>query len=332
MRLQYGVLVAATTFVAFTNTAFATGTSDATTLTLPVASRVLTTDHDNSVTKRFLRSDTAADEGRAEERGISQITNAMKYKIQKASLQKYSDEIFQWLNLAGKEKEIFASSQMRLWISYMAQIEQKYPGKSAKFMFKTLSKHYDDIELARLIQSALVAPSVHKIATDLQKVQFAKWLKAGKKARSIRASLNDGKATNKWLVERDEELVKAYNAFIKNAKRLKLKNQGDLEDVFTLSNKNVAGVDVLTQISNQLCFSSTLGYACYCSYMTIGMACNAILSVETATGEASPVFIAILQRLQVGIAAIPPELNQVQSGELAVKLKKVLIEILVTEW
>ncbi|KAG3044883.1 hypothetical protein PI124_g24721, partial [Phytophthora idaei] len=185
MRLYYIVLFAAAALLT---------TSGA--IVSPKATARSIAEHQSGITtSRGLKIGEAADKA-DEERGIAiaGLQNLVKPGAKKAQVQlwltqrKPADAAFKLFKLENTKGRLFSTKEVLDWAKHVAKIDKKNAGVT---MLEALLKHYDDAQLARMIQSAKSStrPGVKNLASKLQEVQFLKWMKASERPSVIEEKL-----------------------------------------------------------------------------------------------------------------------------------------------
>nr|QMU24851.1 PaRXLR27 [Phytophthora agathidicida] len=214
MRLHYVVLVAALTLLS-SITAAASESAP-----LPASITSITADQTD---KRFLRIHKAVEEDNnleEEDRGltVAGLGKFTKPTAKKVNLQwlirrnAVGDASFKRFNLASKSKRVFGSTEFLAWANYMTNLRKKNAGSA---MFKTLQKHFDDLALARMINSAKASnrPGLRQYLDDIQEAQFTKWMRARTSPDSIGSQLKKLENQPLWAAQ-DKQLTATYRAFI----------------------------------------------------------------------------------------------------------------------
>ncbi|KAG3016376.1 hypothetical protein PC128_g6986 [Phytophthora cactorum] len=86
------------------------------------------------------------------------------------------DEYFKLLKLDAGVDKLLANPKLETGISYVSKFNAKNPGQETTTI-QTLTKFYDDIELAKVLEAAKKLPQTEKIATELQTAQINVWVK-----------------------------------------------------------------------------------------------------------------------------------------------------------
>lgn len=181
MRLDYIVLLTVAAFLADVNAAAARSEIIAAPATRILA-RSLTAGRSDAPIKSLLK--VRNDDN--EERGITaagdeELTNALKSKVSTQQLEGWlkggqsTDDVFKLLTLDNAADDILANSQFQAWIDYMKLFNKENP-KSQTTLIKTLTAHYGDDGLAKIIESAKQVPATAKRGTRLQTEQIHLWL------------------------------------------------------------------------------------------------------------------------------------------------------------
>ncbi|OWY99651.1 RxLR effector protein [Phytophthora megakarya] len=90
--------------------------------------------------------------------------------------EKSADDVFMLLQLNKADDKLFGSSEFALWSKYLDDI--KDPNKE-KTILATLSAHYNDKAMLKLINAAKDNPAMNGVVTTLETAQTKKWLAAG---------------------------------------------------------------------------------------------------------------------------------------------------------
>nr|AEK80751.1 Avh148 [Phytophthora sojae] len=117
----------------------------------------------------------------AEERGITVNTKQIDDWLEKGDT---ADDIFKLLSLHMKESNILANPKLDEWITYMKAFNKKFPKKQTSLV-TTLTTHYVDDDLARMIQAAKKVPETAKIAKRLEIEQIYRWLEHQKTPKEV---------------------------------------------------------------------------------------------------------------------------------------------------
>ncbi|KAG6616669.1 RxLR effector protein [Phytophthora cinnamomi] len=96
-----------------------------------------------------------------------------------------ADAVFKLVKLDTTEKQLFANVKIQVWAKYVTKVNNDDTEAAMVAMFKTLSKHYDEVDLAKRISYATISPIMGKLATGLQTAQFKVWIDAGKNADDV---------------------------------------------------------------------------------------------------------------------------------------------------
>lgn len=83
-----------------------------------------------------------------------------------------------------KESNILANPKLDEWITYMKAFNKKFPKKQTSLV-TTLTTHYADDDLARMIQAAKKVPGTAKIAKRLEIEQIYRWLEHQKTPKEV---------------------------------------------------------------------------------------------------------------------------------------------------
>lgn len=140
----------------------------------------------NVPTSRLLRAHQLKSNGQnAEERGVGTsavetLTNSLKVP---ASQQldawltngKSADDVFKLLTLDKAADGLLANPQLNDWISYMNLFNEANPAKRTT-VIATLTRHFGDEGLARIIEAAKQAPTTAALAKRMQTEQIQRWL------------------------------------------------------------------------------------------------------------------------------------------------------------
>ncbi|KAL3663728.1 hypothetical protein V7S43_011143 [Phytophthora oleae] len=153
-------------------------------------------------------------------------TEKMATELQSAQLKQWlthysSDDVFKLLKLDSDVNSLLTNPSLMTWITFLGQFNAKNPGKGTT-MVKTFAKFYGDIPLAKMLDSASIAPKTEKVATQFQTAQFKQWLRDGKKPAEVWKALKMEKAT--WMQNPDAQVWYKYKEFYKvNKQRLPVK-------------------------------------------------------------------------------------------------------------
>ncbi|KAG7375739.1 hypothetical protein PHYPSEUDO_015397 [Phytophthora pseudosyringae] len=180
MRLHNAVLLAAASLLLASTTAespFNTG--------LSTSLRI--SDQHDAPAKRLRRTHaTSKTEQDNEERGVTtsgveSLANSLKAKINTEQLETWlkgghsTDDVFKLLTLDNAADDLLANPQLQAWVNYMKLFNKENPKKQTT-LIKTLTSHYGDEGLAKIIETAKQASSTAAIAKRLQTEQIQRWL------------------------------------------------------------------------------------------------------------------------------------------------------------
>ncbi|KAG2856501.1 hypothetical protein PC129_g13062 [Phytophthora cactorum] len=77
------------------------------------------------------------------------------------------DDIFKMIKLDEAGAKLFESPQFTTWASYVDEFNRNIPNKAVS-MLTLLAKHYDDVDLGKMLEAAKKVPSTESIAAKLQ--------------------------------------------------------------------------------------------------------------------------------------------------------------------
>ncbi|ETL33139.1 hypothetical protein L914_14286 [Phytophthora nicotianae] len=136
-------------------------------------------------TKRLLRThDRSYRDGNDEERGVTagleQLSNSLKSTTTKRlktwlEAGKSTDDVFKLLTLDNIADDLLANPQLQAWINYMRLFNSKNP-KQQSTLIKTLTSHYGDDGVAKIIETAKQVPATATVAKRLQTEQIQRWI------------------------------------------------------------------------------------------------------------------------------------------------------------
>ncbi|OWZ18166.1 RxLR effector protein [Phytophthora megakarya] len=148
-------------------------------------------------TNRLLRYHKSLNIDNNEERGVGtaaveSLTNSLKSTTSTSTHQlqdwlekgKTTDEVFKLLTLDKAADNLLDNPQLRSWIDYMNRFNAKHPNQQTT-LIKTLTSHYDDVALAKIIEGAKLNPATATMAKRLQTEQLYRWLLQQKKPEDI---------------------------------------------------------------------------------------------------------------------------------------------------
>ncbi|KAG7389266.1 hypothetical protein PHYPSEUDO_010824 [Phytophthora pseudosyringae] len=161
---------------------------------LPSA-RSVTSGKNGVLTHRLLRvhkNENDIDDEQDEERGVGTSTaetlaNSLKSTGQLDDWLKKgesTDDVFKPLALDKTADDLLANPQLKEWISYVKNFNRENPKKQTT-LIKTLTTHYGDEALAKIIEAAKQMPSTATIAKRLQSEQLQHWLSQGKSPDNV---------------------------------------------------------------------------------------------------------------------------------------------------
>ncbi|KAF1783226.1 hypothetical protein GQ600_26862 [Phytophthora cactorum] len=145
------------------------------------------------------------------------------------------DDIFKMIKLDEAGAKLFESPQFTTWASYVDEFNRNIPNKAVS-MLTLLAKHYDDVDLGKMLEAAKKVPSTEsiaaklqselkasllqegkkftqtkKIAEDLQSAQFARWFYDGKTKKDLLSIMKLKKAT--WRGDPNAVIIREYMKF-----------------------------------------------------------------------------------------------------------------------
>ncbi|KAL3663839.1 hypothetical protein V7S43_011252 [Phytophthora oleae] len=134
---------------------------------------------------------------RNEERGVSTSpVEALKSSLKADDWLKAgnsADDVFKLLALDNVADNLLASPKLSEWINYMKAFNQKNPTKKTSVV-ATLTTHYGDDGLAKIIEAAKQVPSTATMAKRLQGEQIQRWLAQEKSTDKVFSLLKLDKA------------------------------------------------------------------------------------------------------------------------------------------
>lgn len=86
------------------------------------------------------------------------------------------DESFKLLKLDAGVDKLLSNPKLETWVGYVGKLDAKKPAQESTAV-QTLTKFYDDVELAKVLEAAKKVPSTEKIAKELQSAQLTLWTK-----------------------------------------------------------------------------------------------------------------------------------------------------------
>ncbi|GMF38391.1 unnamed protein product [Phytophthora fragariaefolia] len=172
----------------------------------PVALSVIATQHNHS-TKRLLRTHTLTNDG--EERvvsvpGLETVVNSVKSTVSMEKLQEWLkkgesvDDAVKLLTLDQAADDLLANPNLNGLISYIKLFNEQNPTKMTSLV-ATLTTHYGDEGLAKIIEAAKRVKSTESIANQVQTDQLQHWLTSGKTTDEVFLRLGLDKAADDLL-------------------------------------------------------------------------------------------------------------------------------------
>ncbi|KAI9982470.1 hypothetical protein PInf_008413 [Phytophthora infestans] len=140
-----------------------------------------------------------------EERGVSApAAETVVNSLKSASTQldewlakgKPTDDVFKLLTLDVAADDLLANSKLTEWITYMKLFNQANPKKQTS-LIRTLTTHYGDEALAKMVVAAKQVPDTATFAKRLQTEQLQLWLNQGKSPDDVFTLLKLDKAGQK---------------------------------------------------------------------------------------------------------------------------------------
>eukprot|EP00644_Phytophthora_capsici_P009941 jgi/Phyca11/119626/e_gw1.39.150.1 len=126
-----------------------------------------------------------------------------------------ADEVFKLLALDKAADNLLANPKLREWITYMKAFNQKNPTKKTS-LITTLTAHYDDDGLAKIIEAAKQVPSTATMAKRLQTEQIQRWLTQEKSTDTVFTLLKlDQAGDDVFLQPQIQTWVKYVEGFYK---------------------------------------------------------------------------------------------------------------------
>ncbi|KAG2982563.1 hypothetical protein PC120_g24618 [Phytophthora cactorum] len=144
-------------------------------------------------TKRLLRAHKASYGD--EERGVTEsLSNSLKSTTTQQLKEwlkggKSTDDVFKLLTLDNVANDLLATPQLQAWINYMKLFNKENP-KQQTTLIKTLTSHYDDAGVAKIIETAKQVPATATIAKRLQTEQIQRWIAQEKSPDGVFKLLN----------------------------------------------------------------------------------------------------------------------------------------------
>ncbi|KAG6616204.1 putative secreted RxLR effector protein [Phytophthora cinnamomi] len=178
------VLIGALVAHADANAAVTTPTSYRTTTDDQRLVRSTTATLPGATATRQLRVHKSTYDG--EERGITvpgleTVVNSVKSTVSAEKLQEWlkkgesTDDVFKLLVLDDAADDLLANPNLNAWINYIKLFNEENPTKKAS-LIATLTTHYGDDGLAKIIEAAKRVPSTEDIAKRIQTEQLQTWL------------------------------------------------------------------------------------------------------------------------------------------------------------
>ncbi|KAH7462059.1 RxLR effector protein PSR2 [Phytophthora ramorum] len=155
-------------------------------------------------TKRFLRTrkSLANDEERSV--GTSAVESVLKSTVIDQQIEavlqkaKSADDAFKRLKLNKAGDALLDSPELKAWIKYMKQFNQQNPTKKTTLV-ATLTAHYGDEGLAKLVEAAKLVPTTKQFAKRLETEQVQRWLVLGKSPDDVFKLVKLHKAGSKFF-------------------------------------------------------------------------------------------------------------------------------------
>ncbi|KAK1941024.1 hypothetical protein P3T76_007730 [Phytophthora citrophthora] len=151
-----------------------------------------------------------------EERGIS--TSSVEALLKSDDWLKAgnsADDVFKLLALDNAAENLLANPKLREWITYMKAFNEKNPTKKTSLV-ATLTAHYGDDGLAKIVEAAKQVPSTATIAKRLQTEQIQRWLAQEKSTDKVFSLLKlDQAGDDVFLQPQIQTWVKYVEGFYK---------------------------------------------------------------------------------------------------------------------
>ncbi|POM73578.1 Secreted RxLR effector peptide protein [Phytophthora palmivora] len=156
--------------------------------------------------ENFSKNDVSNNEDNSEERGVSTspietLTSSLKLTddfddwIKKGES---ADDAFKLLALDNAADDLLSNPKLKSWISYMKLFNEQNPTEKTS-VIATLTAHYGDDVLAKIIEAGKKVPSTEALAKRLQSEQMQHWLGKGKTPDDVFALLKLDKAGSKSI-------------------------------------------------------------------------------------------------------------------------------------
>ncbi|KAG7389269.1 hypothetical protein PHYPSEUDO_010827 [Phytophthora pseudosyringae] len=179
MRQPCCMLLVVTAFLANSNGAMGTQTIS---LDHGSSSRLVTAGSHEVPTGRTSPKARYEDEERGNNMSaVELLTSSLKSTVPYSQLEAWfkhgvsADEVFKLLLLDNAADDVLASPQLSAWVSYMKLFNQANPTKKTS-LIGTLTAHYRDEGLAKIIEAAKQVPSTARVAKHLQTEQTQRWI------------------------------------------------------------------------------------------------------------------------------------------------------------
>jgi len=176
MCLYVVAILSAVTLLASTDAALKDVSSKGAESTLPPSVR---SGHGGVSTNRLLRVHENDEERAISFKsipGVGKVTDA----VTKAKLAKYlkssrtSDEVFTKMKLGKAGEKLFENPKFLAWVKYVDDYNMKNPDKATS-MIPTLTAHYSDDVLAKMLAAATKVPTTKRLAESLETQLVKHW-------------------------------------------------------------------------------------------------------------------------------------------------------------
>jgi len=116
---------------------------------------------------------------------VDTLTNAIQSTVTNGQLNVWikkgesTDDVFKLLTLDQAADDLLASPQLQSWLNYMKMFNKENPDKKTS-LIATLTAHYGDEALSKIVTAAKQVPDTARIAKRVQSEQLQHWVTAEK--------------------------------------------------------------------------------------------------------------------------------------------------------
>ncbi|KAL3667801.1 hypothetical protein V7S43_007352 [Phytophthora oleae] len=114
-------------------------------------------------------------------------------------------DAFRFLNLNEAGEKTFSSPNFELWVKYLNDFNQKYPGEKTT-MIDSIRANYKDLDLLDILPAAKKVPSTEKLAKNLENALLDKWVDEKVTVAYLKRWIGHVPSSNVWIQRYTEKL------------------------------------------------------------------------------------------------------------------------------